>query len=83
MPPNSYKFVYDEYGNTEEIKVHARGIGVHSNNYVNKGTAFSDAERNDLGMDGSLPPAVSASLWPTSSSSVARLRSRRLPKTPV
>ena len=58
MPPKSYKFVYDEYGNTKEIKVHTRGIGVHGNNYVNKGTAFSEAERRELGMEGSLPPAV-------------------------
>jgi malate dehydrogenase (oxaloacetate-decarboxylating) len=57
MPPKSYKFVYDEFGNTKEIKVHTRGIGVHGNNYVNKGTAFSEAERQDLGMEGSLPPA--------------------------
>ena len=58
MPPKSYKFVYDEYGNTEEIKVHTRGIGVHSNNYVNKGTAFNEIERRELGMDGGFPPAV-------------------------
>ena len=58
MPAKSYKFVYDEYGNTREIKVHTRGIGVHSNNYVNKGTAFTETERHDLGMDGGLPPAV-------------------------
>ena len=55
MSPNSYKFVFDEYGNTSEIKVRARGIGVHSNNYINKGTAFSEIERHDLGMEGSLP----------------------------
>jgi malate dehydrogenase (oxaloacetate-decarboxylating) len=58
MSPNSYKFVFDEYGNTSEIKVRARGIGVHSNNYINKGTAFSEIERHDLGMEGSLPPTV-------------------------
>jgi malate dehydrogenase (oxaloacetate-decarboxylating) len=58
MPAKSYTFVYDEYGNTSEIKVNARGIGVHNNNYVNKGTAFSETERRDLGMDGSFPPAV-------------------------
>ncbi len=52
------KFVYDEFGNTKEIKVHTRGIWVHANNYVNKGTAFSETERRELGMDGSLPPAV-------------------------
>jgi malate dehydrogenase (oxaloacetate-decarboxylating) len=58
MPPKSYKFVYDEFGNTKEMKVHTRGVGVHGNNYVNKGTAFSENERQDLVMDGSLPPAV-------------------------
>ena len=58
MSAKSYKFVYDEYGNTSEIKVKTRGIGVHNNNYVNKGTAFSETERRSLGMDGSLPPAV-------------------------
>ena len=58
MPAKSYKFVYDKYGNTSEIKVSTRGIGVHGNNYVNKGTAFSETERKGLGMEGSLPPAV-------------------------
>ena len=58
MPPKSYKFVYDEYGNTKEIRVHTRDIGVQSNNYMNKGTAFNEIERRDLGMNGSLPPAV-------------------------
>ena len=58
MPVKSYRFVYDEYGNTKEIKVHTRGLGVHGNNYVNKGTAFSGTERQNLGIDGSLPPAV-------------------------
>ena len=58
MVPKGYEFVYDQYGNTREIKVHTRGIGVHGNNYVNKGTAFSYAERRDLGIDGTLPPAV-------------------------
>jgi malate dehydrogenase (oxaloacetate-decarboxylating) len=58
MESKSYKFVFNEYGSTREIKVHARGIGVHSNNYINKGTAFSEKERHELGMEGSLPPTV-------------------------
>jgi hypothetical protein len=52
MPAKNYKLAYDEYGNTKEIKVHTRGVGVHGNNYVNKGTAFSERERYDLGIDG-------------------------------
>jgi malate dehydrogenase (oxaloacetate-decarboxylating) len=58
MPAKNYRFVYDEFGNTREIKVYARGVAVHSNNYINKGTAFSENERLELGIDGSLPPAV-------------------------
>ena len=58
MESKSYKFVFNEYGSTREIKVHARGIGVLSNNYINKGTAFSEKERHELGMEGSLPPTV-------------------------
>jgi malate dehydrogenase (oxaloacetate-decarboxylating) len=58
MPAKNYKLIYDEYGNTKEIRVNTRGIGVHGNNYVNKGTAFSEDERRALGIDGSLPPAV-------------------------
>ena len=27
MPAKNYRFIYDEYGNTREIKVRARGIG--------------------------------------------------------
>lgn len=58
MPVKNYKFAFDEFGNTREIKVYARGVPVHSNNYINKGTAFSATERLELGIDGSLPPTV-------------------------
>ncbi|HDK44390.1 MAG TPA: oxaloacetate-decarboxylating malate dehydrogenase, partial [Desulfobacteraceae bacterium] len=58
MPADSYRFVYDQYGNTREILVYTRGIGVYGNNYTNKGTAFTEEERRALGLDASLPPAV-------------------------
>lgn len=58
MPTNSYRFIYDEYGNTKEILVYTSGVGVHANNFINKGTAFTEEERRDLGLEATLPPAV-------------------------
>jgi malate dehydrogenase (oxaloacetate-decarboxylating) len=51
-------FHYDEYGNTTAILVRTRRIGVMSNNYTNKGTAFSEKELHDFELEGMLPPAV-------------------------
>ena len=58
MSANSYRFRYDEYGNTKEILVYARGIGVQANNFTNKGTSFSEEERRGLELSGMVPPAV-------------------------
>ncbi len=58
MSSIQYKFKYDEYGNTREIIVYSSGAGVSSLNFVNKGTAFTTAERVDFGLEASLPPGV-------------------------
>jgi malate dehydrogenase (oxaloacetate-decarboxylating) len=58
MSEDRYSFQYDEYGNTEAILVYSRGIDAMSSNYTNKGTAFNEQERHDLGLTGMLPPAV-------------------------
>ncbi len=58
MSENQYGFKYDEYGNTREILVYSSGVAVHSISFVNKGTAFSLAERKRLGLEAALPPAV-------------------------
>ncbi|MCK4838789.1 MAG: NAD-dependent malic enzyme [Desulfobulbaceae bacterium] len=58
MSQNTYGLRYDEFGKTSEILVYSRGTRVMANNFLNKGTAFSEQERVDLGLSGSLPPSV-------------------------
>ncbi len=60
MPKQIYRFKYGIYGETRQILVYARGDGVYASNYTNKGTAFTEAERQQLGISGSLPPAVNS-----------------------
>lgn len=58
MPQDSYEFVFDEYGNTTAVKVFDRGVAIQNNNYTNKGTSFSEEERNELHLSGLVPPAI-------------------------
>ncbi|MCI5220916.1 MAG: NAD-dependent malic enzyme, partial [Candidatus Electrothrix sp. LOE2] len=58
MSENSALFKYDEYGNTREIYVYAGGMSLHADPFINRGTAFTDDERQRLGLVAMLPPAV-------------------------
>ena len=58
MPENLYEFVYDQYGNTERIKVLTRGMAIQSHHFINKGTSFTEEEREQLKLSGLVPPAV-------------------------
>ncbi len=58
MPEKAFSFVYDEYGNTKKIKVYARGLEVQGHNYTNKGTSFTEKERQGLKLSGLVPPTV-------------------------
>jgi malate dehydrogenase (oxaloacetate-decarboxylating) len=58
MSQPSYGFQYDAYGNTTAILVRTKRIGIMSNNYTNKATAFSEQERHGFELEGLLPPAV-------------------------
>jgi len=58
MAGDNYRFLYDEFGNTKKIKVYARGVNVQGNKYTNKGTSFTEEERQSLQLSGLVPPAV-------------------------
>ncbi|MHB1015164.1 MAG: NAD-dependent malic enzyme [Desulfurivibrionaceae bacterium] len=58
MPQNSFRFQYDPYGNTKAIEVFSRWLGVYDNQFTNKGTAFTREEREQLQLEGTLPPSV-------------------------
>ncbi len=58
MAQNLYRFKYDEYGNTREIVVYASGSSARSCSFINKGTAFSAAEREMLSLEATLPPGI-------------------------
>jgi malate dehydrogenase (oxaloacetate-decarboxylating) len=55
---STYGLRYDEFGKTSELLVYSRGTRSMANNFINKGTAFSEEERLELGLSGSLPPTV-------------------------
>lgn len=57
MPENIYGFKYDQYGNTRAIIAKRVGPALQYSNYVNKGTAFNEEERQHLGLNGALPPS--------------------------
>ena len=58
MPQNSFRFQYGPYGNTKVIEVFSRWLGVYDNQFTNKGTAFTREEREQLQLEGTLPPSV-------------------------
>jgi malate dehydrogenase (oxaloacetate-decarboxylating) len=57
-----FEIVRDSDGN-ERLRVGIDGVSVLRHPLTNRGTAFTDAERVALGIDGLLPPAVTTLEW--------------------
>jgi malate dehydrogenase (oxaloacetate-decarboxylating) len=57
-----FEIVRDSDGN-ERLRVGTDGVSVLRHSLTNRGTAFTDAERVALGIDGLLPPAVTTLEW--------------------
>lgn len=70
MPENIYGFKYDQYGNTRSIIAKRVGPALQYSNYINKGTAFNEKERQRLGLNGALPPSPRSLDQQVSSSAV-------------
>lgn len=58
MSDSGYSFIYDGFGKTSAIQVGTRGRNIQDNSYTNKGTAFTENEREELGLASCIPPAV-------------------------
>ena len=58
MLQHDYGFKFDNFGNTESILVYQRGFSLFGNSYTCRGTAFTQEERDQLGLNASVPPAI-------------------------
>jgi len=58
MEIKHYEFVYGEYGETTGIRINLNGFDVLRFPNINKGLAFTIAEKRQLKLSGFLPPRV-------------------------
>jgi malate dehydrogenase (oxaloacetate-decarboxylating) len=49
-------FKYNKFGGTEKLIAKESGFVLQQDHYINRGTAFTTEERDDLGLSGALPP---------------------------
>lgn len=60
MERNVCNFEFDEFGGTTALIARTTGSALQHNHYINKGTAFTEQERRELGLNGTLPPSPRA-----------------------
>jgi hypothetical protein len=56
MPEGSYELIPSADGYT--VRIHARGHAVLASPTINRGTAFTEAQRRELGLVGLIPTGV-------------------------
>jgi malate dehydrogenase (oxaloacetate-decarboxylating) len=54
---NVCNFEFDEFGGTAALIARTKGPALQHDHYLNKGTAFTEQERQELGLSGALPPS--------------------------
>jgi malate dehydrogenase (oxaloacetate-decarboxylating) len=57
MKKNVCNFEFDEFGGTSALIARTTGPTLQHDHYLNKGTAFTEEERLELGLSGALPPS--------------------------
>ncbi|MCD4744175.1 MAG: NAD-dependent malic enzyme [Desulfobacteraceae bacterium] len=58
MKNTNYDFNHGEFGDTTGIAINVKGPDILRYNYISKGTAFSEGEREQLKLTGYLPPRI-------------------------
>ena len=58
MKNKNYDFQYGDFAETTGIDIHVKGPDVLRYNYISKGTAFTEDERDKLKLNGYLPPRI-------------------------
>jgi len=58
MEETNYTFEFGDYGETRGVRIKTSGSDVLRYNNINKGTAFTEEERQKLSLSGFLPPRV-------------------------
>lgn len=58
MKNKNYDFTFGDFGETTGMDIYLKGPDILRYNYINKGTAFTEDDRDKLKLNGYLPPRI-------------------------